>query len=124
MTTLPTSLDLSSPDYSSARDAMLAKLTELDAEHAKALAGGGEKYTTRHHDRGKLLARECIELHGRDRPEGAFAGGAVAVGKVENDAVGVDGYERRALGGLVTSQVGKCHAANPSARSGTRAGRR
>ncbi|MEV0092484.1 carboxyl transferase domain-containing protein [Streptomyces sp. NPDC050738] len=62
MTTLPTTLDPASPDYSSARAAMLAKLTELDAEHAKALAGGGEKYTTRHHDRGKLLARERIEL--------------------------------------------------------------
>ncbi|WP_329121047.1 acyl-CoA carboxylase subunit beta [Streptomyces sp. NBC_01465] len=62
MTTLPTTLDPTSPDYTSARAAMLTKLTELDAEHAKALAGGGEKYTTRHHDRGKLLARERIEL--------------------------------------------------------------
>ncbi|MBO0516459.1 acyl-CoA carboxylase subunit beta, partial [Streptomyces beijiangensis] len=58
----PTALDPASTDYSSARDAMLAKLSALDAEHAKALAGGGEKYTTRHHDRGKLLARERIEL--------------------------------------------------------------
>ncbi|MDL4777844.1 MULTISPECIES: acyl-CoA carboxylase subunit beta [Thermomonosporaceae] len=41
---------------------MLAKLAELDAEHAKALAGGGEKYVTRHRGRGKLLARERIEL--------------------------------------------------------------
>ena len=41
---------------------MLAKLAELDAEHAKAVAGGGEKYVERHHERGKLLARERIEL--------------------------------------------------------------
>ncbi|WP_184847217.1 acyl-CoA carboxylase subunit beta [Allocatelliglobosispora scoriae] len=41
---------------------MLRKLAELDAEHAKALAGGGPKYVTRHHDRGKLLPRERIEL--------------------------------------------------------------
>ena len=41
---------------------MTAKLAELDAEHAKALAGGGEKYVERHHDRGKLTARERIEL--------------------------------------------------------------
>ena len=41
---------------------MLAKLAELDAEHAKALAGGGEKYVARHRERGKLLARERIEL--------------------------------------------------------------
>ncbi|MFV2177456.1 acyl-CoA carboxylase subunit beta [Actinomadura sp. LOL_016] len=41
---------------------MLEKLAELDAEHAKALAGGGEKYVARHRGRGKLLARERIEL--------------------------------------------------------------
>ena len=41
---------------------MTAKLAELDAEHAKAMAGGGEKYVKRHHDRGKLTARERIEL--------------------------------------------------------------
>ena len=46
----------------SRREAMLAKLEALDAEHAKAVAGGGEKYVERHHQRGKLLARERIEL--------------------------------------------------------------
>ena len=44
------------------REAMLAKLADLDAEHAKAVAGGGEKYVDRHHARGKLLPRERIEL--------------------------------------------------------------
>ncbi|MGW4212310.1 acyl-CoA carboxylase subunit beta [Lentzea sp. NPDC004789] len=44
------------------REALLAKIAELDAEHAKALAGGGPKYVERHHKRGKLLARERIEL--------------------------------------------------------------
>jgi acetyl-CoA carboxylase carboxyltransferase component len=44
------------------RGAMLAKLAELEAEHAKAVAGGGEKYAERHRRRGKLLARERIEL--------------------------------------------------------------
>ncbi|NUR90370.1 MAG: acyl-CoA carboxylase subunit beta, partial [Nonomuraea sp.] len=44
------------------REAMLARLAELDAEHAKAVAGGGEKYVERHRRRGKLLARERIEL--------------------------------------------------------------
>lgn len=43
------------------RAAMLEKLAGLDAEHAKAVAGGGEKYVTRH-ARGKLLPRERIEL--------------------------------------------------------------
>ncbi len=41
---------------------MLAKLAELEAEVAKAVAGGGEKYVDRHHARGKLLPRERIEL--------------------------------------------------------------
>jgi acetyl-CoA carboxylase carboxyltransferase component len=41
---------------------MTDKLAEIDTEHAKALAGGGEKYTERHKKRGKLLARERIEL--------------------------------------------------------------
>ncbi|GAB2866539.1 acyl-CoA carboxylase subunit beta [Nocardioides pacificus] len=44
------------------RASLLAKLTDLDAEHAKAVAGGGEKYIERHHKRGKLLPRERIEL--------------------------------------------------------------
>ncbi|WP_433232720.1 acyl-CoA carboxylase subunit beta [Actinomadura formosensis] len=41
---------------------MLEKLAALDAEHAKALEGGGEKYLARHRKRGKMLARERIEL--------------------------------------------------------------
>ncbi len=44
------------------RGAMLDKLEALDAEHAKAVAGGGEKYVESHHRRGKLLPRERIEL--------------------------------------------------------------
>ena len=44
------------------RTAMLDKLADLDAEQAKAVAGGGEKYVGRHHARGKLLPRERIEL--------------------------------------------------------------
>ncbi len=44
------------------REAMLAKLADLDAEHAKAVAGGGQKYADRHRGRGKMLARERIEL--------------------------------------------------------------
>ncbi len=44
------------------RSSMLEKLASLDAEHAKAVAGGGAKYVERHHARGKLLPRERIEL--------------------------------------------------------------
>ncbi|WP_157431086.1 acyl-CoA carboxylase subunit beta [Actinomadura macra] len=41
---------------------MLDKIAELDAEHAKVLEGGGEKYVARHRGRGKLMARERVEL--------------------------------------------------------------
>jgi acetyl-CoA carboxylase carboxyltransferase component len=44
------------------REAMLEKLAELDAQHALAVAGGGEKSVARHHGRGKLMPRERIEL--------------------------------------------------------------
>ncbi len=44
------------------RAAMLAKIADLDTEHAKAVLGGGERAIERHHKRDKLLARERIEL--------------------------------------------------------------
>lgn len=62
MTRLGTTVDPLAAEHAKARTAALERLAELDAEHAKALAGGGEKYTARHRDRGKLLPRERIEL--------------------------------------------------------------
>lgn len=62
MTILRSAIDPNSPEYAAATAAMTAKLAEVRAEHAKALAGGGEKYVERHRRRGKLLARERIEL--------------------------------------------------------------
>ncbi|BAH49861.1 acyl-CoA carboxylase subunit beta [Rhodococcus opacus] len=62
MTTLKSALDTGSDEYTAAANAMTEKLAEIETEHAKALAGGGEKYTERHKKRGKLLARERIEL--------------------------------------------------------------
>ncbi|MFY0409051.1 acyl-CoA carboxylase subunit beta [Solicola sp. PLA-1-18] len=44
------------------REAMLERVADLAAQHAKALAGGGERYVDRHRGRGKLLARERVEL--------------------------------------------------------------
>ncbi len=46
----------------SRRSSMLAKIADLEAQHAVAVAGGGEKYVERHHARGKLMPRERIEL--------------------------------------------------------------
>ena len=62
MSILASALDTRGAQYAARREATLARLAELDAEHAKALAGGGPKYTQRHRARGKLLARERIEL--------------------------------------------------------------
>ncbi len=59
---LASSVDAASPEYAARREAMLAKLAELDAEHAKAIGGGGPKYVQRHRDRGKLTVRERVEL--------------------------------------------------------------
>ena len=62
MSVLGTSVDPSAPEFEANRDALLAQLAQVEAEQAKAVGGGGEKYTSRHHERGKLLARERIEL--------------------------------------------------------------
>ncbi|HLL65672.1 MAG TPA: carboxyl transferase domain-containing protein [Micromonosporaceae bacterium] len=62
MPVLPTFLDPRAPSYADNRAAMLDRLAELDSALGQARAGGGDKYVTRHHARGKLLARERIEL--------------------------------------------------------------
>ena len=62
MTALKTAIDRHSPAYAEAAEAMTVKLAELDDELAKALGGGGAKYVERHHARGKMTARERIEL--------------------------------------------------------------
>jgi acetyl-CoA carboxylase carboxyltransferase component len=57
-----TSVDVTSETYRGNREAMLARVADLAEQHAKAIAGGGEKYVARHHARGKLTARERVEL--------------------------------------------------------------
>ncbi len=59
---LRSNLDRGSSNYQANRAALVAQLAELDKLLAEASAGGGPKYTERHHKRGKLLARERIEL--------------------------------------------------------------
>ena len=49
-------------DFDERRAVMLERLAEVASAHADALAGGGTKYQQRHRGRGKLLARERIEL--------------------------------------------------------------
>src|SRR5947209_20073363 len=62
MTVLQSTLDPNSPAFTDAASTAAERLEEIGAELAKALAGGGAKYVERHHERGKLTARERIEL--------------------------------------------------------------
>ncbi len=62
MQVLPTRLDTRSEEYLANRAAMLEKLEELNRLQEQAKLGGGEKYIKRHRERGRLLARERIEL--------------------------------------------------------------
>lgn len=57
-----TAIDPRSDAYVANRDAMNARLDELDRVLDQVRGGGGEKYVARHRKRGKLLARERIEL--------------------------------------------------------------
>jgi acetyl-CoA carboxylase carboxyltransferase component len=62
MAILGTAIDPGSPAYAEGRAAMLERLAELESALDVARGGGGEKYVTRHHARGKLLPRERVEL--------------------------------------------------------------
>ncbi|GAA4314743.1 acyl-CoA carboxylase subunit beta [Klenkia terrae] len=62
MTVFRSALDTAGDQFAANRTAVLAALRALDDEHARAVAGGGEKAVARHRGRGKLLARERVEL--------------------------------------------------------------
>ena len=58
----PTGVIPSSDSYQRNRRVMLERLREIEELHGQCLAGGGEKYVSRHRQRGKLLVRERIDL--------------------------------------------------------------
>jgi acyl-CoA carboxylase subunit beta len=62
MAVLRAALDPRSEIYRAHAEGMAALWDIVAAEQAKALEGGGPRYVARHHDRGKLLVRERIEL--------------------------------------------------------------
>ncbi|OBH31312.1 acyl-CoA carboxylase subunit beta [Mycobacterium sp. E1319] len=62
MTALTSTLDPRAAGYPDDAATAIARLEEIGGELAKALSGGGPKYVERHHSRGKLTARERIEL--------------------------------------------------------------
>jgi acyl-CoA carboxylase subunit beta len=59
---LTSALDTSAETYQRNRSAQLAALAALDEQLSLARAGGGPRYAGRHHGRGRLLARERVEL--------------------------------------------------------------
>ncbi|ALE73341.1 MULTISPECIES: carboxyl transferase domain-containing protein [unclassified Pseudonocardia] len=61
-TVLRSALNTADETYLSNRSQSEKVLAELDEQLQTAVAGGGERYQKRHHDRGRLLARERIEL--------------------------------------------------------------
>ncbi len=62
MSVLASRLDTASAAYRANRSANLRLLEEISEQLAQSRAGGGERYVARHRARGKLLARERIEL--------------------------------------------------------------
>src|ERR1700759_3972281 len=62
MPVLSSRVDPRSETYQANRAGHLAAIAALDEQLELARAGGGEKYAQRHRDRGRLLARERIEL--------------------------------------------------------------
>ena len=62
MTVLKSALDVTSPEYEADKAAMTQSLNELEELAKTVLAAGGEKAVARHRKRGKLLARERVDL--------------------------------------------------------------
>ena len=107
MPILGTSVDPSSETYQTNRAALLELIAEHDEQVALAIAGGGERYQARHRARGKLLARERIELLvDRDSPFLEFS--ALAAWGTEFNVGAVSGTSH------VTALAGNCSHANGS----------
>ncbi|NMO00590.1 acyl-CoA carboxylase subunit beta [Gordonia sp. TBRC 11910] len=62
MSVLKTAIDVAAAEYLENRRVQEAAVAALNTELATVVAGGGPRYVQRHHDRGRLLARERIEL--------------------------------------------------------------
>jgi 3-methylcrotonyl-CoA carboxylase beta subunit len=62
MSDIPSTLDTDSREFAANAEAMKALVTDLRSELEAAMQGGSEEARARHGARGKLLARERIEL--------------------------------------------------------------
>jgi acetyl-CoA carboxylase carboxyltransferase component len=112
---LPDRVDRDAPEFTVRRESLLELLAEHDRQLTLANAGGGERYVERHHQRGKLLPRERIELLlDSDSPFLEFSplcawgttyavGGSVVtgIGVVEGTEVLVQAHDPTVRGGAV-----------------------
>jgi acyl-CoA carboxylase subunit beta len=114
VTVLASALDTGSAEYAARRTSMLAKLEELDAEHAKALAGGGPKYVKRHRDRGKLTVRERVEL--LIDPDSPFLELSALAGHGTGFPVGGSGVSGI---GVISGTEAMISASDPTVRGGS-----
>src|ERR1700742_2737687 len=62
MAVLSSRVDTASEAYRANRAGQLAAIAALNEQLELARAGGGARYAQRHRDRGRLLARERVEL--------------------------------------------------------------
>ena len=62
MPVLQSTLDTTDDTYRANRQVQLDALAALEAQLDMVRAGGGERYARRHHERGRLLVRERLEL--------------------------------------------------------------
>ncbi len=62
MPVLTSSIDAHDPDYLRNREAQLEAVRALEEQLDIVRAGGGPRYAERHHERGRLLVRERLEL--------------------------------------------------------------
>jgi acetyl-CoA carboxylase carboxyltransferase component len=108
-------VDRDAPDYLARRESLLELLAEHDRQLALASAGGGERNVERHRKRGKLLARERIELlldrdspflelsplaaWGTDYTVGASV--VTGIGVVENTEVLIQAHDPTVRGGAI-----------------------
>ncbi|MBI5947774.1 MAG: acyl-CoA carboxylase subunit beta [Chloroflexi bacterium] len=121
MAILRTSVDPSSETFRANREAMLAKIAEVEHWLGVARAGGGERSLARLRERGKMTIRERIEtLLDRDTPflelsplggwgtDYAVGGGLVSgIGTVAGVECAIVGNDPSVLGGAITPISGK-----------------
>ncbi|HEY4852499.1 MAG TPA: carboxyl transferase domain-containing protein, partial [Streptosporangiaceae bacterium] len=62
MPVLKSTIDTTDETYLDNRQVQLEALAALEQQLDLVRAGGGERYARRHHERGRLLARERLEL--------------------------------------------------------------